>query len=645
MLINVTNGGYMDVSSANSGGDRWADRATITAQTSPVAGVHHWIRITGPGSTLRVWNENTRRGNDSALYPRGAISFAANAEGSILVENGGSLYARNNNLMSPTIALGGYSRGTSGVAPHNNKLSGQLIVNNPGDIDIRNDADPGIIYDLAADILRAENYRNPVALRMTDYLPPTGDGSTGVFPYWNELASDRVNSSQRNPLNIISAEVITVWPMWNGSHLNNMQNSGSWTDWDENTRHNRWFNILNFNNAMNNSANNSPTGNATIAANLTNMTFVGDRDNDPTQAYQNRTWTGSSTNRLTPVRERNQFALSDYGRIAIRGAYHPGETAVLSIDKKVYEDSYVDGLDVIDIDIDDWTDTTEMDLSSQALFKIVITNSNTLVPARNIKISDVFDLNSSGSHLGGTWYNGSFAPIPAGSDPTQAAFEVPAGGSITFYFLSPALDSSGEYKNTASIAAPPTNGGYLIGQGSSSATVTIGEPQYPATIEKLWGGKAGSDELNEQVVFVLVSEEGIAYLGQHTEGGKFTFSAPEGIYDLYEVSPEGYMPKGSWSAWKPGAESWLDNVNIDVDEKLIYKYDYQISLSADGNHKEVHPGADNKDWIQEVNNLGTGPMLPETGGAGTDKLFAIGAVLTALSGAALVVQTAKKRRG
>lgn len=177
--ISVTNGGYMYVYSKNSGSDTAARRAAICAQ-SGLSNVHS-ILVDGRGSCLEVINDNTAKCNDHSLYPRSAIAFAANTSGNITVSRGGGLLAQSNNPESPTIALGGY--GT-------NSTNGKLILDNPGYLDIKNNADTTNAY--------------AVALRSTNYL----QSSTGNA----KVSFDAKNAD------------ITVWPIGKGA--------GGWLDSD-----------------------------------------------------------------------------------------------------------------------------------------------------------------------------------------------------------------------------------------------------------------------------------------------------------------------------------------------------------------------------------------------------------------------------
>jgi len=144
LKINVTGGGNMYVYNKNSGSNKAARRAAICAQ-SGLSNLHS-ILIDGDGSVLRVFNDNPEKTNDTSLYPRSAIAFAANTSGNIIVRKGGSLFARNNDADSPAIALGGY--GTDNTL-------GKLTVDSPREIDIRNDAAGTSPYAVA---LRSTNY-------------------------------------------------------------------------------------------------------------------------------------------------------------------------------------------------------------------------------------------------------------------------------------------------------------------------------------------------------------------------------------------------------------------------------------------------------------------------------------------------------
>jgi hypothetical protein len=86
----------------------------------------------------------------------GAIAFAANCSGNINISNGGNFYATSNSADSPTIALGSY--GTS-------NYSGKLTLDNPGEVDIKNNAATTNVRAIA---LRGRNYDPKTA---TDALP------------------------------------------------------------------------------------------------------------------------------------------------------------------------------------------------------------------------------------------------------------------------------------------------------------------------------------------------------------------------------------------------------------------------------------------------------------------------------------------
>lgn len=125
--IRVEDGGYMWVES------NYGSRAAICAQTYSSGQSN--ITVDGSGSQLYVINRNTDLANgtyiaDSALYPIGAIAFAANTSGNITVSNGANFYAESHNPISPTIALGAYYYSTP---------TGVFTAENPGEIDIRND--------------------------------------------------------------------------------------------------------------------------------------------------------------------------------------------------------------------------------------------------------------------------------------------------------------------------------------------------------------------------------------------------------------------------------------------------------------------------------------------------------------------------
>lgn len=133
LVINVTNGGFMDVYNSNTGKDTSARRAAITAQSTTVCGKgRNLINVDGVGSKLQVINDNPYthgNGGDTGLYPTGAISFNSTALGDINITNGGSLLAQSKSL-APTIQI----------------HDGLIKIDNPGLVDIRNDstsASPG----------------------------------------------------------------------------------------------------------------------------------------------------------------------------------------------------------------------------------------------------------------------------------------------------------------------------------------------------------------------------------------------------------------------------------------------------------------------------------------------------------------------
>ena len=138
LTINVTNGAYM------SAENNFGSRAAITAQSNQIA--THAINVTGANSTLIVINNNKENSSNTTLYPLGAIAFAANCSGNINVLSGGILHAESNSPNSPTIALGNSAASS---------LTGVLTVDNPGEVDIRNDAETTNIRAIA---LRGRNY-------------------------------------------------------------------------------------------------------------------------------------------------------------------------------------------------------------------------------------------------------------------------------------------------------------------------------------------------------------------------------------------------------------------------------------------------------------------------------------------------------
>jgi len=172
LKIHVTRGGNMYVYSKNSGSNKAARRAAICAQ-SGLSNVHS-IVIDGDGSVLEVINDDPEKTNDHSLYPRSAIAFAANTSGNIVVRNGGSLFAINNDPDSPTIALGGY--GT-------NDTQGKLTVDSPRTVDIANEA--------------ARKNPYAVALRSTNYL-------------------QNKKGDAKKSLEVKDAS-ITTWPIGNGA--------------------------------------------------------------------------------------------------------------------------------------------------------------------------------------------------------------------------------------------------------------------------------------------------------------------------------------------------------------------------------------------------------------------------------------------
>ena len=153
LTINVTNGAYM------SADDAYGSRAAITTQSHYYT--NHSINVSGKDSTLRVVNKNngTAPGNDTSLYPVGAIAFAANCSGNINISNGANFFAESNSPDSPTIALGSYG---------NSKYSGMLTLDKCGDVDIKNNAYT-YTKDVRAIALRGRNYD----LKKLDDTTPT----------------------------------------------------------------------------------------------------------------------------------------------------------------------------------------------------------------------------------------------------------------------------------------------------------------------------------------------------------------------------------------------------------------------------------------------------------------------------------------
>jgi hypothetical protein len=181
LKINVTNGGYMSVK--NSLGSR----AAITAQGKNMTG--HVINVSGSGSTLSVINNNSANsaskipllgffgiGQDTTNYPVGAIAFAANCSGNINIGNGGSFYAESNSPDSPTIALGNSA---------SSNLSGELTLNNPGKVDIKNNA--------------ATSNERAIALRGRNYDPKTNkDSQPALTVNQSNISVWNVGAGQQN---------------------------------------------------------------------------------------------------------------------------------------------------------------------------------------------------------------------------------------------------------------------------------------------------------------------------------------------------------------------------------------------------------------------------------------------------------------
>jgi len=129
LTVNVINGGVMNVDNVNSGTDTSARRAAICAQSTGIGvngSTDNVINIIGAGSRLSVVNKNPYthgNGGDTGLYPTGAVSFNTTAQGNINVKDGGDFIAVSSSL-APTIQI------------HNGKIN----LDNPGEMDIRNDS-------------------------------------------------------------------------------------------------------------------------------------------------------------------------------------------------------------------------------------------------------------------------------------------------------------------------------------------------------------------------------------------------------------------------------------------------------------------------------------------------------------------------
>ena len=685
----------MNASSKNSGIDYPADRATITAQTARQ--VLHSIVVDGPGSALRVWNENTRRCNDGSLYPRGAIAFAANTQGEIIVSNGASLLARSNNYMSPTVSLGGYSGSTDRYLNNSERSSphGRLVIDAPGEIDIRNDAvwkfHETIPYDNNTTTTghTVLNFRNPVALRGTEYVIYRHDFLNADFavPFNNPHSSRYIR-----PIEISNTLLITTWPVWDGRGLNSispMPSTTLWSDpsvsnlwhtglytgsdtWDN--QHNTWREILYF--LGRNNARSSESLTLSYRDRLTNPTQVFHAGYTlpnpeltgtvlyphPPQALLNNTsmqgFAHNSTdlladrrrNTIDPVRERTDFILSDYGRIAIRGRFDPNAPrADLAVDKTVYLNPYVAGTTIIDDILSaSWATRTSFGTGTTALFKISVTNDHTSATAADVLLTDVFAFDPEDSNTiisGGTW---------VGHNPTVTPFDIPPESTMTFYFLTPVLTELGEYENKASIL-PSSD--YNILQGSSSAWLTICDNEVD--IIKSWDGQSGMNLRNEEVFFVLANaSETSIHVARHLgdpddpddeNHGVFRFdSVPDGWYSLYEIGPPGFIPKqAGWSALvKDQREAWLDTFGDDDSIKAILKFfdDHYagnwLIYSYSGQDGLVQINASTQEPLtwNAVDNLTTGPRLPNTGGVGSWLLMISGLSMTAIAGGSMLIR-------
>lgn len=179
--INITNGGVMDVYNNNTQKDKSARRAAITAQSTNASlytdtdgnKTENKIYISGEGSTLKVLNlnPNTHGGADTGLYPTGAISFNCSAYGSIVVEDGGNLYAESNSL-APTIHL--YDR--------------TLKLDNPGEVSIINqstDSTQGAYKSYSTEGMAIANYRyTSEKMGKTLKLAPAIDATNFDIEVW-----------------------------------------------------------------------------------------------------------------------------------------------------------------------------------------------------------------------------------------------------------------------------------------------------------------------------------------------------------------------------------------------------------------------------------------------------------------------------
>ena len=704
--IHVTGGAEMNVSSRNSGSrqvEADADRATITAQTALSA--HHRIVVSDRDSVLRVWNDNTRRTNDSSLYPRGAIALAANTQGSIEVKNGGSLYARSNNQMSPTISLGGYNINTG---------NGRFILDNPGTIDIRNDAEwdlirnpNGTVNTVFNSLTLITTFRNPVALRATDY----------VISFSLPCNQNNINSSNRIAMDINNTKIITVWPVWQGKGLLNTPRPtpGTWDDpgvsgaadrWSVDTIHNTWNNIQKLE-ARNNEKSVTAPGIGDFSY-KGNVIFPEPPSNSDVTGYAHRGTVGTASgvfnsapalntqmlyqkrrNTIDVNRSREEFILSDYGRIYIEGA--PPTMASLSMDKDVYSDPYEAGMDVGNITDQDWRSAATMPTGSQALFKIEVTN-NSAIAAPGVVIEDAFEMQtllnpetivSIGT---GQWYNGQFQLLtpqpeynPATGKFTLTVGAIPGigqGGAgsnkAVYYYLTDELSQDADYKNTATIKE---NRDYSIAKGSDEAIVRTPEADLQIDKDVYWEAyrenlnfkESSEDNWRAETTLNNSGQQALFRITVRNESGR----TARGVLledVLQKITQQGNVVVGG--SWYGVERTWncvqgcTDEASCTHPEAIIerpinpelYPFDvpgngtvtfYYISDALEsGEYENKATIKESIDYIitkdsdtATVTVVKSGPALPETGGIGATLYWIAGASLMIL---ALILMGIKK---
>lgn len=237
--INVKDGAKMY---CYSGGN--SHRAAICVQTESTIynanpsrySTYHQINVDGVGSRLDVINKGTtasgvanRIVEDNALYPLGAVAMACNSYGDINITNGADFYAESRNPISPTIALGGYSWASN---------YGLLTLDNPGEVDIRNDG--ATQEDIRGLALRGRsNYANYFSDAIHNtvgggiWLANPGVGNGDALEYNRGTKLD-IHKDTTGVLKVINSDV-TVYKLNGGN-----EQYASYVNWADSTIIRNW---------------------------------------------------------------------------------------------------------------------------------------------------------------------------------------------------------------------------------------------------------------------------------------------------------------------------------------------------------------------------------------------------------------------